>query len=174
MSEIRVLAVRQRYASSIIEGLKTIEVRSRPTNIRERVAIYASNAKQEPLEGVYGPDYNYRILPTGKILGTVEIVASSHASEIEYELYKNEHLAPSKYFREGKTFFWHLRRPIKFETPIPIKWPSTGSWAKTELPEFYPKRDCTHFDEYLGVCKHPDRTWMACRERICPLINRAF
>lgn len=43
--EIRVLAVRQPWASLIVEGLKTIEVRSRPTNIRGKVAIYASTKK---------------------------------------------------------------------------------------------------------------------------------
>ena len=48
--EIRVLAVRQPWASLIVEGLKTIEVRNRPTNIRERVAIYASSKKLSSYE----------------------------------------------------------------------------------------------------------------------------
>ncbi|WP_269849531.1 ASCH domain-containing protein [Methanosarcina horonobensis] len=40
---MKVLAVRQPWASLIVEGLKTLEVRSRPTNIRGRVAIYGSS-----------------------------------------------------------------------------------------------------------------------------------
>ena len=138
-NEIRVLAVRQPWASLIVEGLKTVEVRSKPTNIRGRVAIYASTAKQETLEGVHGKEYNYRILPTGKIIGTVEIVASSWCNdEVEFELSKNEHLAPDIYYSDGKTRFWHIRRPVKFSEPIPYK-PPKGAvvWSKTVLPEGY-------------------------------------
>jgi len=113
---MRALAVKPKYAHQIIEGKKTIEIRSKRTKIKERVAIYSS-------------------APEKKIIGTVEIVASSKCNDdIEYELYKNKHLAPDKYYIEGKTHFWHLRRPVKFGTPIPIKWPSTGSWAQIELP----------------------------------------
>lgn len=115
---MRVLAVKPKYAHNIIDGKKTIEVRSRETRIRERIAIYATSPEQ-------------------KIIGTVEIVASSRCNdEIEYEIYKNEHLAPSEYYQEGKTCFWHLRRHLKFETPISYK-PPKGAvvWSIFELPE---------------------------------------
>jgi len=132
---MRALAVRQPWASLIIEGLKTIEVRSKPTKLRERVAIYASKAMQATLEGEHGPDYNSRILLTGMILGTVEIVACSKVNDaIKYTAYNIEHFAPDEYYKEDKTYFWHLRRPQMFDLPIPIKWPSTGSWAHIELP----------------------------------------
>lgn len=136
---MRVLAVRQPWASLIIEGLKTIEVRSKPTNIRERVAIYASTTKQGTIEGEHGVDYNYRILPTGQIVGTVEIVASSCCNdEIEYEIYKNEHRAHDEYFTYGKTYFWHLRRPIEFAEPVPYK-PPRGAvvWSNFDMTEAY-------------------------------------
>jgi predicted transcriptional regulator len=139
MTEIRVLAVRQPWASLIVEGLKTIEVRSRPTNIRERVAIYASRAKQEPLEGKYGRDYNYRSLPTGKIIGTVEIVGCVHLrNQFEFELYADEHLAPIKHYVPGNTYFWDLKNSVKFDTPVSYL-PPKGAviWSKTVLPEGY-------------------------------------
>jgi len=141
MTEIRVLAVRQPWASLIVEGLKTIEVRSKPTNIRERVAIYASRNynREDFLKLRENPNYIMRSWDFGKILGTVEIVASSGCNdEVEYALNKREHSAPDEYFNEGKTYFWHLRRPVKFETPIPYK-PPKGAvvWSKTELPEGY-------------------------------------
>ena len=133
---MRALAENPLWAAVIIDGLKTIEARSRPTNIRGRVAIYASKAKQSTLEGEYGPEYNYRILPTGMILGTVEIYSCEPCKSLSYfELYKSGHLAPDEYYKEDKTYFWHLRRPQKFDVPILIKWPSTGSWAQIELPE---------------------------------------
>jgi len=141
MTEIRVLAVRQPWASLIVDGLKTIEIRSRPTNIRERVAIYASTAKQETLEGVYGPDYNYRILPTGKIIGTVELYSSTThplGSSQVFERWHGEHHAPINYYIEGKTHFWYFKKPIKFSQPIPYK-PPKGAvvWSKTDIPEDY-------------------------------------
>lgn len=39
---MRALSIRQPYAEQILRGEKKIEYRSRPTNIRERVYIYAS------------------------------------------------------------------------------------------------------------------------------------
>src|SRR5574344_220635 len=53
---MRVLAVRQPYASSIIDGHKIWEMRSRPTNIRERIGIYSSVHKPTELEK---SDYQY-------------------------------------------------------------------------------------------------------------------
>jgi predicted transcriptional regulator len=149
--EIRVLAVGQPYANSIIDGLKTIEVRSRTTNIKERVAIYASTNLPSQKEFIEirqylalrfldNPKYDpTEELPIGMIIGTVEIVASSWCNDdLEYDLYKNEHLASSKYYKERKTHFWHLRRPVKFSNPIPYK-PPKGAvvWSKTVLPEGY-------------------------------------
>ncbi|MEN6293137.1 MAG: ASCH domain-containing protein [Methanobacterium sp.] len=184
-NEIRVLAVRQPWASLIVEGLKTIEVRSKPTNIRGRVAIYTS-AKKPTHEEIselfhyFGDqqrqcyDSEGRVLKdnkemfeyfgrhsalvhsflsnsehkklSGKIIGTVEIVASSSCNDdLEYDLYKKEHLAPIEVVLKNKLrieygdlYFWHLRRPVKFSEPIPYK-PPKGAvvWSKTTLPEGY-------------------------------------
>ena len=38
----RALSIRQPYAEQILRGVKTIEYRSQPTKIRERVYVYAS------------------------------------------------------------------------------------------------------------------------------------
>ena len=141
--------MRQPWASLIVEGLKSIEVRSKHTNIKERVAIYSSTTKitdfyfNKELKIQKARDGEY---PKGVILGTVEIVASSSCNDgIEYDLYKNEHLAPigtvlknKLYVEYGDLYFWHLRRPVKFSEPIPYK-PPKGSvvWSRTALPEGY-------------------------------------
>lgn len=39
------------------------------------------------------------------------------------------------------------------------------------MTDEYPTWDCEHFDSYLCVCGHPKSYLMACREKICPLIN---
>lgn len=69
----RALSIRQPYAEQILQGIKKFEYRSQKTNIRERVYIYAA---QTP-----GPDEEFARLkkkpgdlPTGVLVGTVEIV----------------------------------------------------------------------------------------------------
>ena len=42
MKNMRALSIRHPYAEQILRGKKKAEYRSRPTNIRERVYIYAS------------------------------------------------------------------------------------------------------------------------------------
>ena len=158
--EIRVLAVRQPRASLIVEGLKSIEVRSRPTNIRGRVAIYATNhwysynevktlfdhfdkLADDKLITNYMSNYASSMVPSsgprGKIIGTVEIVDSvKPISTLEYEIYYNNHLAPFSQYKDGSTHFWMLKRPVKLSDPIPYK-PPKGAvvWSKTVLPEGY-------------------------------------
>jgi len=74
---MRALSVRQPWAELIILGHKTIEVRSRRTNIRERVHLYAGKNRIEADEEAriaaeFGIDVDG--LPRGKLVGTVEIV----------------------------------------------------------------------------------------------------
>jgi hypothetical protein len=70
----RAISVRQPWVELILRGEKKAEYRSRPTRIRERVYIYAS------LTPAKGPAAWKKLgkqpgeLPTGAILGTVEII----------------------------------------------------------------------------------------------------
>ena len=48
MKNMRALSIRQPYAEQILRGTKKIEYRGRPTNIRERVYIYASLTPGDP------------------------------------------------------------------------------------------------------------------------------
>jgi hypothetical protein len=73
----RALSVRQPWAELILRGQKTIEVRSRLTNIRDRVHIYASlgeadAASKAHVEREYGLEI--ATLPRGVLVGTVAIV----------------------------------------------------------------------------------------------------
>lgn len=69
----RALSVRQPWAELILRGDKTIECRSRPTRIRERVWLYAARGRggnpqrRSLLENAD--------LPRGVLVGSVEIVA---------------------------------------------------------------------------------------------------
>ncbi len=88
------LSLQQPNAEQILRGVKKIEYRSRPTNKRERVYIYASLKPAGPAAwkeiGLKPGD-----LPTGVLVGTVEIVGCS--------------------LRDGE-YNWTLANPIRFKT----------------------------------------------------------
>ena len=155
--KMRVLAVRQPWASLIVEGLKTIEIRSRSTNIRERVAIYASktpatkddceyvsalvwelqNKYKRTLPSKYFVPYNYKLFPSGQIIGTVEIESCEKLGGVDFskeESGKYRSFAPG--IIRGKSYFWHLKNPTKFTEPVPYK-PPRGAvvWSIFKLPD---------------------------------------
>jgi hypothetical protein len=71
-NKMRALSIRQPYAEQILRGQKKIEYRSRPTNIRERVYIYASLTPGDP-DDFRKMHLQPGDLPTGLLVGTVEI-----------------------------------------------------------------------------------------------------
>jgi hypothetical protein len=70
----RAISIRQPYVELILRGTTKFEYRSQPTTIRERVYIYASLSlggyENDWHQGGSEPD----LLPTGVIVGSVEIV----------------------------------------------------------------------------------------------------
>ena len=70
----RAISIRQPYVELILQGKKTEEYRSMPTNIRERVYLYASlRPAENEEEGWNDAGFDVGELPTGLIVGTVEI-----------------------------------------------------------------------------------------------------
>ena len=72
MPLIRALSVQQPFAELIMTGKKKFEYRSIPTNIRERVYVYASK-KSGPEKRWQNSGYEPGSLPTGVLVGSVEI-----------------------------------------------------------------------------------------------------
>lgn len=76
MAEIlRAISIRQPYAELILRGTKRAEYRSRRTNIRERVYIYASLRPADDTSGWRQIGREPGQLLTGVIVGSVEITA---------------------------------------------------------------------------------------------------
>ena len=81
VKNLRALSIRQPHAEAIMRGIKKIEFRSRPTQIRGRVQIYASLKRYSADEEAwmlstakYGmPDISCDDLPRGVLIGTVEV-----------------------------------------------------------------------------------------------------
>jgi hypothetical protein len=107
----RALSVRQPYVELILRGKKRQEYRSRPTNIRGRVYLYA---------GLKPGDYawaakKYRVrcssdsLPVGRIVGSVELVGCKTRGDGEYA--------------------WLLPKPRRYRTPLtPRNQPQPSFW----------------------------------------------
>jgi hypothetical protein len=91
------LSVRQPWAELILQGVKVFEYRSFTTHKRGRVMLYASEGQGERERAAMkrlGPG----ALPTGVIVGSVEIVGSTR-------------LKPGKHA-------WSLRRPVRLKRPV--------------------------------------------------------
>ena len=73
MKKMSALSLQQPNAEQILRGKKKIEYRSRPTNKRERVYIYASKTPHT-LRSWKEIRMKPGDLPTGVIVGTVEVV----------------------------------------------------------------------------------------------------
>lgn len=112
LPKLRGISIRQPFAEQILRGTKKIEYRSRTTNIRERVYIYASLGER-PLEDWKTAGIAPYSLPTGVVVGTVEIVGCT----------------PSRKFPGDNE--WHLARPERLETLLPPKEHAQPIW-------FYP------------------------------------
>lgn len=69
----RAISIRQPYVELILRGEKRKEYRTRPTNIRGRVFVYASLRAADDAPGWRRVGNEVGSLPTGKIVGTVEV-----------------------------------------------------------------------------------------------------
>lgn len=124
---MKVLSIRQPWASLIIKGFKNVENRSWRTPIRGEIAIHASSLKSEDdwIDAVITASMIHTItfsdsekwiiesigefdkLPRGLIIGTVEIADC-----------KRERMSPW-HFDENWGFY--LQNPKELKKPIPAK-----------------------------------------------------
>lgn len=106
----RALSIRQPYVEQILLGEKTAEYRSRTTNCRGRVYLYA--AKKFADLSLPGADASKAelSLPRGLIVGSVDIVECFYAAT------------------DG-CYVWKLAAPVRYDTPIrPQGTPQPGFW----------------------------------------------
>ncbi len=86
MQVTRALSIQQPFAELIMVGKKKFEYRSIPTNIRERIYVYASK-KSGPEKRWKESGYERGSLPTGVLVGTVEVVGcEGNSGEYEWKL----------------------------------------------------------------------------------------
>ena len=124
------LGIRQPWVELILRGIKTIEVRSRGTDVRGPIYLYAAK-KVSDLPGadkvIRKYDLDIETLPRGVLVGTVEIVrtAPCQPCDAAAACVLQAHV-------KGQ-FAWHLENPIRLEEPLPVRFLPYGVW-------FYPFR----------------------------------
>lgn len=117
---MKILSVKQPWASLLVSKTKTIELRTWVTKHTGLVGIHAS-LKLDP----YGPldrFPNASLLPTGAVIGTVHLVECRPMTPTDAEAALHE-------WREG-LFAWVVTEGSAFSQPVPMKG-RLGLWEAT-------------------------------------------
>lgn len=126
---MKVLTIKQPWASLIIDGYKEYEFRSWKTKVRGEVLIHASKSlEKDAMKRFKHLDLEY---PTGKILGKVTITDCIKVTK-EFEdnlITQNELVYGASRGRDGYAF--KLDQVEKWETPKDAKG-SLGFWNYDE------------------------------------------
>ena len=112
---LKALTVRQPWARLIMDGIKTIEVRSWPPDVLGRILVHAGSRLEEEACG------RLRIareeLVTGAILGSLRIVHVFQFTEKSWEELRPLTLEAGAL--SGPLLGWRLGGPIFLEEPLP-------------------------------------------------------
>ena len=126
--DLLALGIRQPWAELILRGVKTIEIRAVPTNVRGPVYLYSGRKLAEtPAALTAARAHRLRVeeLPLGVLVGTVDIHNSSTAlpgDAVEACVGANDLIG---------RFSWRLRNPCRLPEPLPVRFLPYGIW-------FYP------------------------------------
>src|SRR5215471_8831401 len=79
----RAISIRQPWVEQILRGIKKKEYRDTPTSIQERVYLYASLKPGGDSRDWHQVEREPGQLPTGKIVGSVEVVGCKWNGRLE-------------------------------------------------------------------------------------------
>lgn len=116
---MKVLTIKQPWASLIIEGYKKFEFRSWKTNYRGDLLIHAGKSIDKE---AYKRLKNYLTeMPLGKIIGKVELIDCIKTTQefFEERLKENRNIYSKSIFKEE--YAWHVEVKEKFNNPIEVK-----------------------------------------------------
>ncbi len=114
---MKALSMKQPVPELILQGKKTIELRTWNTSFRGTFGLHAS------LNNLNGFDLDPTILPHSALVGTADLIDVVHFQSLEHLRSMHEqHLARAQdWFVPGKTYGFLLKNPIRFPKPIPLK-----------------------------------------------------
>ena len=122
------LGVRQPWCELILRGRKTLEIRSRPTEVRGPIYVYAAKKFSdlpELDEVLTREDVDLNVLPRGLLVGTVEITGCRRAAPADAAA----GCVPERELVDR--FAWELANPVRFDEPAKPRFLPYGVW-------FYP------------------------------------
>ncbi|MCL4299783.1 MAG: ASCH domain-containing protein [Anaerolineae bacterium] len=113
---MKALSFRQPWAELILQGRKTIDLRTWPTRHRGRLAIHASQQVEVEICRLYNLDP--ATLVTGALVGTVEVVEMVPLDDEKWESLRDQHLKPGPF--PGDLLGWRLHDPQRLPQPVPM------------------------------------------------------
>lgn len=111
----KALSVRQPWASLIVCGLKTVEIRTWSTTYRGQLYIHASKSQDDVAMNRFQLDTP----PMGALLGTVELVDVQPFSREMWDELAEKHLDNGA-FMPG-LYAWHLKSARPLPEPVAYK-----------------------------------------------------
>lgn len=127
---MKVLTIKEPWATLIIEGYKAYEFRSWKTKYRGKILIHAGMSLEKENANKF-KDYNLEY-SKGAIIGEAEITDCIFVTkEINEELKK---INPLVYGKSGhvEKYAWKLENVKKYDKPIPVKG-QLGLWNYDKL-----------------------------------------
>ena len=118
MNCMKVLTIRQPYASAVVCGYKQFEFRSWKTNYRGKILIHAAMTKDSDnitKFGKYHLDYNF-----GMIIGEVDLLDCILVDEDLDRLLREQDDVIYEHNHIGK-YAWKFSNPVIYSSPIKVK-----------------------------------------------------
>lgn len=112
---MKALSFRQPWAELVLQGRKTMDLRTYNTHYRGRMAIHASQTVES--DKCWENDLNPDNLDAGGIVGTVELVDVMPLDGATYNEHQAAHLG-GRHWREG-LYGWVLAHPERLPKTIP-------------------------------------------------------
>lgn len=122
------LGVRQPWAELLLRGIKTIEVRSRPTNVRGAIYLYTSKviaSENFAEDAIAYHEIDIDTCVKGMLVGSINILNCRPCTRDDAEL----SCVPWS-IMQGK-YAWEMKNPVRFPEPQPVRFLPYGVW-------FYP------------------------------------
>ena len=139
---MKALSIRQPWAELIVQGKKTLELRSWTVSYRGPLAIHASQTVDPEACQAHGinPDQ----IATGAILGVVDLVSIVELDDAAFASRRSEHLAHDP-FKTTPLFGWQLANP----RPLPQPRPMRGRMGLFNVPDHVDKENLSQLPLHL-------------------------
>jgi hypothetical protein len=111
---MKALSVRQPWVELILQGRKTIELRTWSTTHRGALALHAAQKLKDADCEAHSLDPE--ALPRGALVGQVELVDVIELDAAGYEALRGEHLSLKEW--PGGLYGWRFSHPTRLEEPI--------------------------------------------------------